>query len=104
MTSEQIKKLAAAGLTVEQIAVVADMLIEVRNEQKAQGSLGTGFFTHKPTGARCASDPTFLGGVYPCPADRIETKVQHGELTVWPEKPKSDVNDLGFRSESQFER
>jgi len=91
MTSDQIKKLAAAGLTVEQIAVVADILNEALNEQKSHGSLGGSFFTQKPPGAR--DWPGKEWGLpedhllhITRPEDKIETKVQHGELTVWPER------------------
>lgn len=61
MNSEQIKKLAAAGLTVEQIAVVAEVM-EPGPCKRFSGSMVL------PAGGN------------------IETKVQHGELTVWPEK------------------
>lgn len=97
MTAEQIKKLAAAGLTVEQIAAVAEIM-------EPQGHLGGLWGAMKPPGAR--KWPESPGDEYwegkelglpkghlvhlTRPKDRIETKVQHGELTVWPEKTKED--------------
>lgn len=92
MTAEQIKKLAAAGLTVEQIAAVAEIM------EPREGHLGGMWGVMKPPGAR--GERTWPGKDLGLPEghlvhltrpeDRIETKVQHGDLTVWPEKTKQD--------------
>lgn len=80
MTAEQIKKLAAAGLTVEQIAAVAEIMEPRGPRQATTAEVMQHIHTvnpplHYPPGARGTA-----GG------------------------PSPDINDYGFRSEPQTER
>lgn len=81
MTAEQIKKLAAAGLSVEQISAVAEIM-EPKSETRR--------YPYYPPGARGEEWPGKSLGL---PKDHL--------VAI---KPPETANDYGFHSESQFER